>query len=102
MRGFSYPGGVRVPSVFFYEDVVVTREYIGCRDNVHVNETLSLVFFRNRVVFSLHFLSKTLDILYHQVFLAKLITVGKVVHDLVFIQSDALVWVEYLRLDCVG
>ena len=65
MRGFRYPGGVGISSVLFNEDVVVTWEDVGCRDNVHVDEALSLVFFRNRVVFALHFFSKPLDVFHH-------------------------------------
>ena len=85
MRGFCDPGGVGVPSILFNKDVVVAWEDVSCRDDVHMNEALQLVLFRDGVVFALHFLSKPLNVFYHQVFLAELVGVGKVIHNLVFV-----------------
>lgn len=65
MRRLHNPGGVRLPSKLFNENVVIAREDIGLRYDVHIDVTAELVLLSELGIFPLELLAVTLDVLYH-------------------------------------
>jgi len=79
VRRFHDPGCVGLSAELLHEDVVITGEDVGLRDDVHVDIAAEFVFFGQGRVFTLQVFAVSLDILHHQVLLAEFVGVREVI-----------------------
>lgn len=67
IRRFHDPRRVRIALEFFDEYRVVARKHVRHRHHVHVHVVARRVLLGYRIVFLLHFLAPSFDVLYHEI-----------------------------------
>lgn len=102
MRRLHNPSGVRLSAEFLHENIVIAREDVGLRDNVHVDVASELILLCEWRVLTLKVLAVSFDVLDHQVFLTQLVGVGEMVQNLVVRKTEPRIRVENLAFDCPG
>ena len=90
------PDGILVLLELLHEDVVLGRQLVGERHDVHVNLRTVLIFLSDRVALLLHVLLEALDVLDHQVLSRQLSVVLEVVEYLHLAQTVPVLGVPYL------
>lgn len=83
MTRFHNPGGIGLPPKLLNENVIVSREDISLRNNVHVDVAAKVILLSKGRILTFKIFAVAFDILDHQVLLAQLISVGVVIQNLV-------------------
>jgi hypothetical protein len=84
-RGWLHdPSRVRESTEFLHKNIVVSRERVGLRDDIHVDVTAQLITLSDLFLVPLEFFAVAFNILDHKIFLGKLIVVREVIDYLHF------------------
>ena len=72
MRWLHNPCGIHMPAELLDKNVVIARENVSLRDDIHMNESPLIVLLSNWIVFTFEVLPVALDVFDQEIFLAQL------------------------------